>query len=67
MNKIKSKREREIYNEAIRDALKEVWLYNGVIPDAVDRAYMCRAIQEKLSFKNPPLTPLVLIEDSTVH
>ena len=37
MKKRKSLREREIYNEAVRDTLKEIWLYDGIIPDAIER------------------------------
>lgn len=54
-------REREIWNEAVRDTLKEVWLYNGIIPDDFARETLCRNVQEKISYKKPEPTPLVLI------
>jgi hypothetical protein len=56
-----SLREREIYNEAIRDAMKEVWLYDGLIQDNDARAYLCREVQKKLSYKQPAPKPLILI------
>lgn len=59
--KTKSLREREIYNEGVRDALKEVWLYGGVIPDDNSRAYLCREVQKKVSYKNPEPKDLVYI------
>ena len=46
-------RGREIYNEGVRDALKEVWLHDGIISDANDRKYMVNKIQEKVSYKFP--------------
>lgn len=47
-------RGREIYNEGVRDTLKEVWLHDGIISDAEDRRYMVNKIQEKVSYKSPP-------------
>lgn len=60
-SKKKSFREKQIYNEAIRDAMKELWLYDGVIPDEAARAHLCRKIQEDRSYKIPALVPLILI------
>lgn len=57
----KTKREMEVYNEAIRDAMKEVWLYDGIIPDEVSREYMVRQIQKKLSYTKIDVKELVLI------
>lgn len=56
--KIRTLKEREFYNEAVRDTLKEVWLYDGVIPDEVSREYMVRKIQRDISYKKPEWTPL---------
>lgn len=64
MNKKQNKktlRERECYNEGVRDALKEVWLYDGVIPDETDREYMVRQVQKKVSYASPEPKRLVLI------
>lgn len=58
---LKTKREKEIWNEAVRDTLKEVWLYNGIIPDDFAREALCRNVQEKISYKNPEPIPLILI------
>lgn len=53
-------RGREIYNEGVRDALKEVWLYDGIISDASARRYMVNRIQEKMSYKFPTPKKLYL-------
>lgn len=57
----KTLRERECYNEGVRDALKEIWLYDGLIPDEISRENMLRRVQEKVSYKHPEPKPLVLI------
>lgn len=51
-------RGREIYNEGIRDALKELLLYDGIIPDKYDRSVVVTNIQKKLSYKQPPFKPI---------
>lgn len=47
------------YNDGVRDAMKELWLYDGVIPDEVSRENMAKAIQDKLSYKRIEIKPVV--------
>lgn len=53
-------KDRKIYNEGVRDALKEVWLYDGTIPSATEREALVRNVQKKVSYKVPKFKPLVL-------
>ena len=46
-----SKKEKELWNEAVRKTINEMKLYDGVIPDKVDRLAMAENIQRKISYK----------------
>jgi len=61
INNKKTLRERECYNEGVRDALKEVWLYDGIIPDEMSREHLVRTVQRKISYADPEIKQLVLI------
>lgn len=50
-NKIATKKEKELWNEAIRAATNEMFLYDGIIPDERDRIIMKDRIIKKLSYK----------------
>ena len=52
-SKVMTLKEREIYNQAVKDTLQEVWLYDGIIPDEEGRKNLCKAVQAKLSYKSP--------------
>ena len=46
-----NKREKEIWNEAIRKATNELRLWDGIIPDKSDREFIVCSIREKLMYK----------------
>lgn len=52
MNKTLNKKQRELYNQAVYDTLKELWLFDGLIPNEIDRQQLCLTIQYKVSYKN---------------
>lgn len=51
-NKIATKKEKELWNEAIRAATNEMFLYDGLIPDERDRIILKERIIKKLSYKD---------------
>lgn len=53
--KIPTQKNKELWNEAIRAAANEMFLYDGLIPDKRDRIILKERIIEKLSYKNVPL------------
>ena len=45
-----TRREKEIWNEAVMTTLREVYKYDGLIPSMEDREYMTRTIRIKLCY-----------------
>ena len=50
-------RGKEIYNAGVRDALKEVRKYDGIISDANDRRVLVDNVMKNVSCKFPPQKP----------
>lgn len=49
-----SKREKAIWNEAVKKCCNEIKLYDGIIPDEDERRRMAEKIKERISYKNQP-------------
>ncbi|HRZ18737.1 MAG TPA: hypothetical protein P5136_01655 [Methanofastidiosum sp.] len=49
--KLLTRKEKELYNSAIKAATNEIKLYDGLIPDEGDRNYMAERIYERLAYK----------------
>jgi len=49
---------KRIYNEAVRDVVKELWLFDGIVPNADERKALCNALLHKCSYKSPSQKPL---------
>ena len=50
MNKL-SKRDKEFWNEAVRQTVKELKNWDGIIPSKEDREFMANRIYERLAYK----------------
>lgn len=46
-----SKRDKELWNEAIRCATRELKNWDGLIPDKGDRDFAAKSIYDKLAYK----------------
>ncbi len=49
--KILTKKEKEIWNEAVRKTCNELKLWNGLVPDDDDRNRLAVVLKEKMSCK----------------
>lgn len=45
------KEERSIWNKAVRCAADEILKFDGIIPDKIERQYVCDKIKEKWLYK----------------
>jgi flagellar biosynthesis/type III secretory pathway protein FliH len=47
-----SKRDKEVWNAAIKAAMKEVNTFDGIIPSDYERAYIVTHVQSRLLYKS---------------
>jgi hypothetical protein len=46
-----TKKEKELWNEAVKKCTNEIKMYNGTIPDEFERNNMAQAIKDRISYK----------------
>jgi len=46
-----TKKEKELWSEAVRQTTKEIKNWDGLIPNIVDREFMSNSIYERLAYK----------------
>lgn len=46
-----TKKEKSIWNEAVRKTCNELKLWDGLVPDKDDRNILARVLKEKMSYK----------------
>jgi hypothetical protein len=47
-----TRKQKLLWNEAVRKTLNQVRLYDGIIPDERDRNHIATAIWDRLSYKS---------------